>query len=59
LYYRLFSLPLREIEILVGELLSRILPREGSILEIGSRSGEHGVVLQKHFPEITLQSSYP
>ena len=43
----------------IGELLSRILPREGSILEIGSGSGEHGVAFQKRFPEITWQSSDP
>ena len=43
----------------IGELLSRILPKEGSILEIGSGSGEHGVVFQKRFPEITWQSSDP
>ena len=43
----------------IGELLSRILPREGSILEIGSGSGEHGVVFQKRFPEIIWQSSDP
>ena len=43
----------------IGEVLSRILPREGSILEIGSGSGEHGVVFQKRFPEITWQSSDP
>ena len=29
------------------------------ILEIGSGSGEHGVVFQKCFPEITWQSSDP
>ena len=43
----------------IGELLSRILPKEGSILEIGSGSGEHGVAFQKLFPEITWQSSDP
>ena len=43
----------------IGELLSRILPREGSILEIGSGSGEHGVAFQKRFPEIIWQSSDP
>jgi len=43
----------------IGELLSRILPREGLILEIGSGSGEHGVVFQKRFPGITWQSSDP
>ena len=42
----------------IGEVLSRILLK-GSILEIGSGSGEHGVVFQKRFPEITWQSSDP
>ena len=43
----------------IGEVLSTILLRRGSILEIGSGSGEHGVVFQKRFPEITWQSSDP
>ena len=43
----------------IGELLSRIIPKKGSILEIGSGSGEHGVVFQKRFPAITWQSSDP
>ena len=43
----------------IGELLSRILPTTGSILEIGSGSGEHGVEFQKCFPEIIWQSSDP
>ena len=43
----------------IGEVLSTILLRSGSILEIGSGSGEHGVVFQKRFPEITWQSSDP
>ena len=42
----------------IGEVLSRILLK-GSILEVGSGSGEHGVVFQKRFPEITWQSSDP
>ena len=43
----------------IGEVLSRILKTKGSILEIGSGSGEHGVVFQKSFPEIIWQSSDP
>ena len=43
----------------IGDLLSTILLRRGSILEIGSGSGEHGVVFQKRFPEIIWQSSDP
>jgi hypothetical protein len=43
----------------IAEVLSRILLKKGFILEIGSGSGEHGVVFQKCFPEITWQSSDP
>ena len=43
----------------IREVLSKILPTKGLILEIGSGSGEHGVVFQKCFPEITWQSSDP
>ncbi len=43
----------------IGEVLSTFLIKRGSILEIGSGSGEHGVVFQKLFPEITWQSSDP
>ena len=43
----------------IGEVLSSILPIEGFVLEIGSGSGEHGVVFQKYFPQITWQSSDP
>ena len=43
----------------IGEVLSRILLTKGCILEIGIGSGEHGVVFQKCFPEITWQSSDP
>ena len=42
----------------IKEVLSRILIR-GLILEVGSGSGEHGVVFQKCFPQITWQSSDP
>ena len=43
----------------IGKVLSRILQPGGCILEIGSGSGEHGVIFQKFFPEITWQSSDP
>ena len=39
--------------------MSKILKKNGSILEIGSGSGEHGVVFQKRFPEISWQTSDP
>ena len=43
----------------IREVLSRILPKRGFILEIGSGSGEHGVVFQKCFPEIIWLASDP
>ena len=43
----------------IGAILSRIIKKEGSILEIGSGSGEHCVVFQKRFPEIIWQTSDP
>ena len=43
----------------IGNVLSKIIKRNGSILEIGSGSGEHGVVFQKRFPEVTWQTSDP
>ena len=43
----------------IGDVLSRIIKKDGSILEIGSGSGEHGVVFQKRFPEIIWQTSDP
>ena len=43
----------------IREVLSKILLTKGFILEIGSGSGEHGIAFQKHFPEITWQTSDP
>ena len=43
----------------IGGELSRIIKKKGSILEIGSGSGEHGVFFQKLFPEIIWQTSDP
>jgi len=40
----------------IGDVLSKIL-QKGSVLEIGSGSGEHGVFFQKRFPEIIWQTS--
>ena len=40
-------------------ILSKIIKKNGSILEIGSGSGEHGVFFQKCFPEIIWQTSDP
>ena len=37
----------------------KIIKRNGSILEIGSGSGEHGVVFQKRFADIIWQTSDP
>ena len=42
----------------IGDELSRII-KKGSVLEIGSGSGEHGVVFQKRFPRIIWQTSDP
>ena len=43
----------------IGDTLSRIIKKDGLILEIGSGSGEHGVVFQKRFPKIIWQTSDP
>ena len=42
----------------IGDVLSRII-KKGSVLEIGSGSGEHGVFFQKRFPAIIWQTSDP
>ncbi len=43
----------------IGDVLSRFLPKRGSILELASGSGEHGVEFQKRFPSINWQTSDP
>ena len=43
----------------IGDVLSRNIKKNCSILEIGSGSGEHGVFFQKRFPEIIWQTSDP
>ena len=42
----------------IGDVLSRIIEK-GSVLEIGSGSGEHLVVFQKSFPGIIWQTRDP
>src|SRR5262245_29998659 len=41
------------------DVLRRILPERGSILEIGSGTGEHAVFFAKALPGITWQTSDP
>ncbi len=43
----------------IGSALSKVLPESGTILEIASGSGEHGVTFQKRFPNIVWQTSDP
>ncbi len=43
----------------IGNILSRIIDKKGSVLEIGSGSGEHGIFFQKRFPGIIWQTSDP
>ena len=56
---RLFFSATQRNRVCIGDELSKILKENGSILEIGSGSGEHGVVFQKRFPEIIWQTSDP
>jgi len=42
----------------IGDVLSRVI-KKGSVLEIGSGSGEHGVFFQKRFPGTIWQTSDP
>ena len=43
----------------IRDELSKIIRKDGLVLEIGSGSGEHGVFFQKRFPEIIWQTSDP
>ena len=56
---RLFFAATQRNRVFIGDVLSTIIKKDGSILEIGSGSGEHGVVFQKRFPEIIWQTSDP
>ena len=55
--YRLFFPATQRNKKYIGDVLSKILLPKGSILEIGSGSGEHGIEFQKRFPEIIWQTS--
>ncbi len=56
---RLFFSATKRNRACIGDKLSTIIKKKGSILEIGSGSGEHGVVFQKRFPEIIWHTSDP
>ena len=56
---RLFFSATQRNNFYIGDVLTRIIKKKGSILEIGSGTGEHGVVFQKRFPEIIWQTSDP
>ena len=56
---RLFFPATQKNKISIGKVLSKIIPLEGAVLEIGSGSGEHGIEFQKRFPKIIWQTSDP
>ena len=56
--YRLFFSATQRNRNCIGDVLSRFI-KKGSVLDIGSGSGEHGVVFQKRFPGIIWQTSDP
>jgi len=43
----------------IGNLLSLLLPRSGTVLELASGSGEHAVCFQQRFPHLRWQASDP
>ena len=57
--HRLFFPATKKNRKFIGDVLSKIIDKSGYILEIGSGSGEHGIIFQKRFPEIIFQTSDP
>ena len=56
---RLFFPATQRNKYIIKKVLSKVIQKNGSILEIGSGSGEHGVFFQKCFPGIIWQTSDP
>ena len=56
---RLFFPAAKRNKTFIGDVLSRIIQKNGSILEIGSGSGQHGVAFQRRFPKTIWQTSDP
>ena len=57
--YRLFFPATQKNKEYIGDVLSNINLKKGSILEIGSGSGEHSIEFQKRFKQIIWQTSDP
>ena len=56
---RLFFTATRRNRAPIGEILQRFLPENGSVLEIASGSGEHGIFFHELFPNLNWQTSEP